>query len=71
VDRLIAEGRRSVDQKERTAAYVAIQETLNRDLPYVNLWWADNVLVHTQRLENVQLTPAGNYDFLRDSTLSH
>jgi peptide/nickel transport system substrate-binding protein len=71
VDRLIAEGRRSVDQKERTAAYVAIQETLNRELPYVNLWWADNVLVHTQRLENVQLTPAGNYDFLRDSTLSH
>jgi peptide/nickel transport system substrate-binding protein len=70
VDRLIAEGRRSVDQKERTAAYVAIQETLNRELPYVNLWWADNVLVHTQRLENVHLTPAGNYDFLRDSTLS-
>jgi peptide/nickel transport system substrate-binding protein len=70
VDRLIAEGRRSVDEKERTAEYTKIQEILGLDLPYVHLWWADNVLVHTRRLENVQLTPAGNYDFLRDATLA-
>jgi peptide/nickel transport system substrate-binding protein len=70
VDRLIAKGRHSVNQEERAAVYREIQQILNRDLPYVNLWWADNVLVHTRRLENVQLTPAGNYDFLRDATLS-
>lgn len=70
VDRLIAKGRRSVDEKERAAAYATVQETLNRELPYVHLWWGDNVLVHTLRLENVHLTPAGNYDFLRDSTLT-
>jgi peptide/nickel transport system substrate-binding protein len=71
VDQLIAEGRRNVDEKERTAVYKQIQEILNCELPYVHLWWADNVLVHTRRLENVQLTPAGNYDFLRDATLAH
>jgi peptide/nickel transport system substrate-binding protein len=70
VDRLIAEGRRSVDEKERTAEYRKIQEILGLDLPYVHLWWADNVLVHTRRLENVQLTPTANYDFLRDATLA-
>jgi peptide/nickel transport system substrate-binding protein len=70
VDRLIAQGRGSVDEKQRTAAYTAIQETLNRELPYVHLWWSDNVLVHTRRLEDVHLTSAGNYDFLRDSTLA-
>jgi peptide/nickel transport system substrate-binding protein len=69
VDRLIAEGRRSVDEKERLTAYVALQEIVNRELPYVHLWWSDNVLVRTRRLENVRLTPAGNYDFLRDATL--
>ena len=63
-------GRRSVDEKERAADYTQIQEILGRDLPYVHLWWADNVLVHTRRLENVKLTPAGNYDFLRDATLA-
>jgi peptide/nickel transport system substrate-binding protein len=71
VDRLITQGRRSVDEKERAAVYKQIQEILNYDLPYVHLWWADNVLIHTLRLENVQLTPAGNYDFLRDATLNH
>jgi peptide/nickel transport system substrate-binding protein len=70
VDTLIAEGRRSVDEKKRAAVYGEIQEILNRELPYVHLWWSDDVLVHTRRLENVQLTPAGNYDFLRDATLS-
>ncbi len=70
VDRLIAEGRRSVDEKQRAEVYTHIQDLLNNDLPYVHLWWADNVLVHTRRLENVQLTPAGNYDFLRDATLN-
>jgi peptide/nickel transport system substrate-binding protein len=71
VDRLIAEGRRSVDERQRAADYDRIQQILNYELPYVNLWWADNVLVHTRRLENVQLSPAGNYDFLRDSTLAY
>jgi peptide/nickel transport system substrate-binding protein len=71
VDRLIAEGRRSVDETKRAAVYSQVQEILNRDLPYVHLWWGDNVLVHTRRLENVKLTPAGNYDFLRDATLHH
>jgi len=71
VDALIAEGRRSVDETKRIAAYRRIQEILNQELPYVNLWWSDDVLVHTRRLENVQLTATGNYDFLRDATLSH
>ena len=71
VDRLIAEARRSVDLSQRAAAYDRIQEILNEDLPYVNLWWADNVLVHTRRLENVQLSPDGSYGFLRDATLAY
>jgi peptide/nickel transport system substrate-binding protein len=70
VDQLIAKGRRSVDEKERATVYMQIQEILNSELPYVHLWWADNVLIHTRRLENVHLTPAGNYDFLRNATLN-
>ena len=71
VDRLIAEARRSVDVKQRAAAYARIQEIVNEELPYVNLWWADNVLVHTRRLEKVQLSSDGSYGFLRDATLAY
>jgi peptide/nickel transport system substrate-binding protein len=69
VDRLIAEGRQSVDQKQRVAIYAKLQEILNEDLPYVHLWWSDHVLVHSRRLENVKINPAGSYGFLRDATL--
>src|ERR1019366_1282264 len=71
VDRLIAQARRSVDVKQRAAAYTRVQEILNEELPYVHLWWADNVLVHTLRLENVQLSLDRSYQFLRDAALAY
>jgi ABC-type transport system substrate-binding protein len=69
VDRLIAEGRRSVDTKRRAAIYSRLQQLLNRDLPYVHLWWSDYVMVHSSRLQNVHIGSAGGYDFLREATL--
>ena len=71
VDRLIAEGRRSVDTRQRAAIYAQLQEVLNQDLPYVHLWWSDYVMVHTRRLGNVHINSAGGYDFLREATLAN
>ncbi len=68
-DRLIAEGRRSVDTKQRAAIYARLQEILNDDLPYIHLWWSDHVMLHSRRLQNVRINSAGGYDFLREATL--
>jgi peptide/nickel transport system substrate-binding protein len=70
-DRLIASGRQSIDQGQRAEEYRQLQQILNRDLPYIHLWWADNVVVHSRRLMNIHLSPAGNYDFLREVALAH
>ena len=40
------------------------------DLPYINLWYLDNVMVHTNRVRNLRLNPAGNFDFLRSAELT-
>ena len=40
------------------------------DVPYINLWYFDNVLVHTRRVRNVTLNPSGNYDFLKTAEIS-
>lgn len=69
VDRLIAEARQSIDPAKRAADYRQIQSILNEDLPYIHLWWSDNVLIHNRRLSHVHSTGAGNYDFLRDAIL--
>jgi peptide/nickel transport system substrate-binding protein len=70
IDGLIDQARREVDPKLRKPLYDQVQRILARDLPYVNLWYLDNVVVHTRRVRNVQMNPAGNYDFLRTAELA-
>jgi peptide/nickel transport system substrate-binding protein len=69
VDELIDKARREVDLAVRRPLYFEVQRVLAQDLPYVNLWYLDNVLVHTRRVRNLKLNPAGNYDFLRTAEL--
>ena len=64
VDALIDQARQQIDQDSRRANYLEVQRILNEDLPYIHLWYLDNVLVHTRRVRNLQLNPSGNYDFL-------
>jgi peptide/nickel transport system substrate-binding protein len=70
VDALIDQARREVDQAKRKALYVQVQSILAEDLPYINLWYMDNVLVHTKRVRSLRLNPSGNYDFLRTAELA-
>lgn len=70
VDALIDKARREIDPEARKPVYADVQIILADDLPYINLWYLDNVLVHTNRVRNVRLNPAGNYDFLRTAELT-
>ena len=70
VDELIKQGRSTLEQAKRKAIYDEIQQIVARDLPYINLWYVDNVLVHTNRVRGIELSPAGNYDFLRTAELA-
>jgi peptide/nickel transport system substrate-binding protein len=70
VDALIDQGRREVDQNQRKSTYAELQLILANELPYIDLWYLDNVLVHNKRVRNLQLNPAGNYDFLRTAELA-
>jgi len=71
VDELIRQGRSTLDQSKRKLIYDEIQRIVADDLPYINLWYLDNVLVHTNRVHGIALNPAGNYDFLRTAELVH
>jgi peptide/nickel transport system substrate-binding protein len=64
VDRLIDLGRQEIDRQKRKEIYARIQQLLAQDLPYIDLWYLDNVLVHSQRASHFQISPPGNYDFL-------
>jgi peptide/nickel transport system substrate-binding protein len=70
VDSLIDQGRREVDPAKRKPIYAELQRILAEELPYIDLWYLDNVLVHNKRVVNLKLNPAGNYDFLRTAELA-
>jgi peptide/nickel transport system substrate-binding protein len=69
VDDLVARANAEPDQEKRRALYIQVQEIVGQDLPYINLWYPDNVGVYRDRLSNVNPGPAGDYDFLSSVTL--
>jgi peptide/nickel transport system substrate-binding protein len=70
IDALVDQARRELDQNTRKQLYAEIQRTLADQLPYINLWYFDNVLVHSKRVQNLALNSAGNYDFLKTAELA-
>ena len=70
VDLLIDQARQSSDESARAQTYDELQAVLADDLPYVNLWYFDNVLIANRRVQNLTLNPSGNYDFLKTASLA-
>jgi len=70
LDALVDQARREAAPEVRKPLYAEVQQIVANDVPYINLWYLDNVLVHTRRVRNLKLNPAGNYDFLRTAELA-
>ena len=70
IDNLINDAQRETDQNVRKRLYGEVQEILAQDVPSINLWYFDNVLVHTRRVSNISLNPSGNYDFLKTAEIA-
>jgi hypothetical protein len=64
---LIAE---NPDQARRQENYVESQKIPAQDLPAINLWYRDTVIVHNKRLTNIEPTPSGSYSFLETAELA-
>jgi peptide/nickel transport system substrate-binding protein len=69
LDALIDQARKELDQNQRRQIYAEVQTILAQDLPYIDLWYHDNVVVHTRRVRNLRLSPSGNYDFLKTAEI--
>ena len=64
LDGLLDQARVEMDREKRKTILSQIQKLVAEDEPFINLWYADNVCVRRQRLTNVVLPPAGDFDFL-------
>jgi peptide/nickel transport system substrate-binding protein len=64
LDALLDEAAQSNDTQQRRSDYVQAQQILAHDLPAINLWYRDTIVVHNRRLTHIAPTPSGSYAFL-------
>ena len=69
LDTLLDDAAASEDTARRRADYVEAQQILARDLPAVNLWYRNTIVVHNRRLSHVAPTPSGSYTFWENAEL--
>jgi peptide/nickel transport system substrate-binding protein len=70
LDALLDDASKSADMVRRRADYVEAQQILASDLPAINLWYRDTIVVHNRRLTHVVPTPSGSYTFLETAELT-
>jgi peptide/nickel transport system substrate-binding protein len=66
VDELVEMGRRELDMEKRKQAYTEVQRIVAEELPYISLFYRDNVCAHTKRIHNVNVGPEASWDFLTE-----
>ncbi|MGC9158834.1 MAG: ABC transporter substrate-binding protein [Terracidiphilus sp.] len=71
LDALLDDAAQSTDSARRRADYIQAQQILARDLPAINLWYRDTIVVHNRRLTHVIPTPSGSFTFLETAELAH
>jgi peptide/nickel transport system substrate-binding protein len=69
LDRLLEEGRRTVDREKQRAIYSEAQKIVARDLPCVPLWVPDQISAVRKRVSGYRLHPRGTYDSLTSVVL--
>ena len=67
VDTLLTAAAAERDQTARRAEYVEVQKILAEELPGIPLWYPNNEVVHTRRVEGVRPRGSGSFDFLREA----
>ena len=69
MDALLDEASRTSDLALRRRNYVVVQQILAEELPGIPLWYPNNEVVHSLRLQNVHVMNSGDLLWLRDASL--
>jgi peptide/nickel transport system substrate-binding protein len=64
VDALIDAIRMEMDQGKRKELCSEVQKIVAEDLPYIPMWFTNVVSVHRREMGELELSPAGGYEFL-------
>lgn len=61
VDRLLDQAQMETHLERRRQTYAEVQRLIARDIPYISLWYPDNIAVVSRSLRNFTLHPTGQW----------
>jgi len=66
VDRLLEEGRTTLDIERRRELYSRVQKIISDELPYISLWHEHNIAVINSRYTNYNIFPNASFEPVKD-----
>ena len=70
-DALIEQAFNETDRAKAKELYIKGQEIISRDLPLFPLWYPANMVVANKRVNNIKISPSGDWSFLKDVTVTN
>jgi peptide/nickel transport system substrate-binding protein len=67
-DALIEQAFNETDRGRAKELYAKAQEIISRDLPLFPLWYPANMVVANKRIDNIKISPSGDWSFIKDIT---
>jgi peptide/nickel transport system substrate-binding protein len=64
IDQMIAAAEQEMDLQKQAGLYQVLQQELHQILPYVSLWYEDNIAFYRKNIQGYQVSHDGNYDGL-------
>ena len=70
VDQLIDQAFNSTDRAQARDFYGKAQEIISSEVPMLPLWYPANMVVANKRIDNIKISPSGDWTFIKDITAS-
>ncbi|MBA3784075.1 MAG: ABC transporter substrate-binding protein [Acidobacteria bacterium] len=68
VDKLIEQAFNSTNREQAKELYFKAQEIISNEVPMFPLWYPANMVVSNKRIDNIKISPSGDWGFIKDIT---
>ncbi|NNE64922.1 MAG: ABC transporter substrate-binding protein [Pyrinomonadaceae bacterium] len=68
VDEVLAKALKELDREKAKTLYQEAQQKISEDLPLFPMWYAANMIVAAENIENIEINASGDWDFVRKLT---
>ncbi len=69
-DKLVTDAVNVPNREAAKDLYFKAQEIVSNDVPLVPLWYPANIVVANKRIGNIEVSPSGDWNFLRNITVT-